>query len=95
MDMLLSILCMVICNKVPKGVVPFKTDQLVQKVRLVAPPRGTETEDRVIVDDQGNETNVAKNTNERAVIRILVPTRKMTPSEIEQEGRASTMEAGR
>ena len=95
MEMLLSVLCMVLCNKIPKGVVPFKTDGLAAKIRLVQPPRGMELVDRTAVDDKGNVTQIAKNTNDRAVIRILVPKRKMTPSEIDNEGRNSTLDAGR
>ena len=95
MDTILSVLCMIMCNKVPKGVVPFKTDSLATRVRLVMPPRGLEVQDRMIVDENGVEQKIAKNTNERAVVRILVPKRKMTPSEIDNEGRTSTVDGER
>ena len=95
MDMLLSALCMVMCGKVPKGIVPFKTDLITSKVRLVNAPKGTEVVDRTVVDEKGNKTQIAKNTNERAVIRILVPKRKMTLSEIDAEERKSTIEGQR
>jgi len=49
----------------------------------------------MITDENGVQQKIAKNTNERAVIRILVPKRKMTPSEIDNEGRTSTMDGGR
>lgn len=42
MDLILSVLCMVLCNKVPKGVVTFRPDSLVSKIRLVNAPRGVE-----------------------------------------------------
>ena len=85
MDLLLSTLCMIICGKVPKGIVPFKLDQLIPKIRLVQAPRTIELRDRYVTDEQGNQTKIEKSTNERAVIRILVPKRKMTMSEIDAE----------
>ena len=92
MDQILGVLCMVICNRVPKNIVPFKCDTLVQKVRLVSAPRGMELKDRVTVDANGEETKIEKNTNVRAIVRILVPKRKMTQEEIEHE---AEMEAAR
>lgn len=92
MDQILNVLCMVICNRVPRNVVPFKCDSLVSKVRLVAPPRGMELKDRIVVEADGTETKIESNTSIRAVVRILVPKRKMTASEIEQE---AEMEAQR
>ena len=53
MDMLLSVLCMVICARVPKNIVQFKPENLMSKVRLVNPPRGCELQDRMVVDDKG------------------------------------------
>ena len=49
----------------------------------------------MIVDENGVEQKIVKNTNERAVVRILVPKRKMTPSEIDNEGRTSTVDGER
>ena len=83
MDMLLSTLCMIICGRVPKGIVAFKTDQLVSKVRIVQVAKGTEIADRHYKDVSGKPVTIKKNVNERAVVRILVPKRKMTPSEID------------
>ena len=93
MDMLLSVLCMVLCGRVPKGVVPFKTDQLIPKIRMVNPPRGLDLKDRV-VEENGVKSVVPKNTNERAVVRVLVPKRKMTLSEVDAEQK-QTIEAER
>ena len=33
---------MVLCNKIPKGVVPFRVDPLINKIKLVSAPRGIE-----------------------------------------------------
>lgn len=94
MEMILTVLVMVLCNKVPKGVVSFRIDPLAHKIRLVSPPRGIEVETRTDVQKTSvtsanptgmQEVLVEKNTNEKAVVRILVPKRTMTLSEINAE----------
>ena len=94
MDLILSALCMVICNRVPKGVVSFRTDSLAQKIKFVNPPRGVEAFRRTQVEKVPvsadcptgeQETVIEPNTNERAIVRILVPKRTMTMSEIANE----------
>lgn len=42
MEMLLSVLCMIICNRVPKGVVVFRSESIAHKVKLINVPRGVE-----------------------------------------------------
>lgn len=37
---ILSVLCMILCKRVPDGVVPFNTADLLKKVKLVPLPRG-------------------------------------------------------
>ena len=90
MDLVLSGLCMAMCNRVPKGLVAFTTASLANKIKLLSPPRGVEAfEKRTIekgaptAENPSGETEVVipKNTNERAVVRILVPKRTMTLSE--------------
>ena len=86
MDMVLSALTMILCNKVPKGVVPFRVDTLIPKIKFVYPPRGVEAWTRTeIPKGQDQEVVVEKNTNEKAIVRILVPKRSMTQSEIAAE----------
>jgi hypothetical protein len=80
MDILLTVLCMALCNKVPKGVVTFRTDSLASKIKLVTAPKGTEAFNRTV-----DGVTLVKNTNERAVVRILVPKRSMTLSEVDAE----------
>ena len=93
MDMIMSALTMVLCNKVPKGVVSFRVDTLIPKIKLVYPPRGVEAWARKeIPKGQDQEVTVEKNTNERAIVRILVPRRTMTQSEIAEEDKANTVE---
>jgi uncharacterized protein YqcC (DUF446 family) len=88
MDMILNVICMVLCNRVPKGLVPFKMDQVVNKIRLVSVPKGLELERREVLNEQGEVTAVfEKNTTEKALVRILVPRRKLTVSEIDVEER--------
>ena len=80
MDMVLTVICMVLCNRVPKGAVSFRTDGLAAKIKLVMPPRGVEVRTRVGVEKtnvtpdnpKGTEQEVVieKNTNEKAVVRI-------------------------
>jgi len=85
MELLLSVLCMALCNKVPKGVVPYKMDQVYHKIRLVNIPKGLEIVRREVIEN-GEVTGVFdKNTNERALVRVLVPKRKLTLSEIAAE----------
>jgi len=94
MDMILSVICMIVCNRIPKGVVSFRTDSLASKIKLVQPPRGIEVEDRILIEKtpvtadnpQGvKETLIEKNINEKAIVRILVPKRTMTMSEVNAE----------
>ena len=81
MEIILTSLCIVLCNRVPKGVVPFRVDQLISKIKLVYPPKGIEAFARTNADG----VVIPKNTNERAVVRILVPKRTMTLSEYNHE----------
>lgn len=46
MDLILSAICMILCNRIPKGVVPFRTEGLASKIKLVNAPRGVELENR-------------------------------------------------
>lgn len=86
MDLILSVLCMVICNRVPKGVVSFRTDNLTSKIKMVHAPRGVEPFTRTdIAKGSAEPVTVEKNTNEKAIVRILVPKRAMTLSEINAE----------
>ena len=81
MSLILDTICQILCNGTPKGVVSFRPDSLIPKIKLVSPPRGVEVERRVITEANGTETVVEKNTNERAIVRIMVPKRSMTLSE--------------
>lgn len=81
MEIILTSLCIVLCNRVPKGVVTFRVDQLISKIKLVYPPKGIEAFARTNADG----VVIPKNTNERAVVRILVPKRTMTLSEYNHE----------
>ena len=80
MDILLTVLCMVLCNRVPKGIVTFRIDSLISKIKLVTAPKGVEAFTRTV-----DGVTIEKNTNERAVVRILVPKRSMTISEVNAE----------
>ncbi len=94
MTLILDCLCQILCNKTPKGVVAFRPDALIPKIKLVSPPRGVEVERRVVVEKVSissehptgeKETVFEKNTNERAIVRIMVPKRTMTLSEVNAE----------
>jgi len=104
MSLILQVLCQVLCNRLPKGLVNFRTEPLANKIRLVAAPRGVEVAERVVVEKAPvtpeNPTGelrtvIEKNTNERAVVRILVPKRTMTLSEIAKEREEDTMSPDR
>ena len=91
MDLILSTLCMILCNRVPKGLVQFRTENLSAKIKLMSTPKGVEAFERVEVQKVPvsaecptgeQEVKIEKNTNERAVVRILVPKRTMTMSEM-------------
>ena len=84
MDLILSTICMLLCNKLPKGVVSFRTESLTQKIKLANAPKGIEPFDRVVME-KDQEVKIDKNTNERAVVRMLVPRRTMTRSEVADE----------
>ena len=85
MESLLSALCMILCNKVPKNVVPFRTDSLAAKIKMVNPPKSVELRRRTVMEKHGEEMKevvIEPNTNVRAIIRLLVPRRVMTHSEM-------------
>ena len=92
---ILNVFCMVLCGRVPRNVVTYKTDVLVPKIKLVPIPRGVEVEKRIIIekeppsdefpDGQEIETVIEPNTNEKAVVRILVPTKKVPASELVED----------
>lgn len=94
-EMVLSVICMILCNRVPKGVVTYNTAALISKIKLVQAPRGIELKSRVEVkkelpskefpEGRKIENVIPKNTNERAVVRILVPFREMTQTEMQAE----------
>ena len=42
MEIILNAICMILCNKLPKGAVSFRTDNLSSKIKLVNAPRGVE-----------------------------------------------------
>lgn len=48
MDIILSVICMIVCNKIPKGVVSFRTDSLASKIKLITAPRGVEYYDKMV-----------------------------------------------
>jgi len=89
---ILNVLCMVLCNRVPKNVIPYKADTLISKIKLIPVPKGVEVERRIILeqepaseafpDGREVETIIEANTNEKAVVRILVPTKKVPSSEL-------------
>lgn len=81
MDLILSTICMILCNRLPKGVVQFRTENLNSKIKLANSPKGIEPFDRVVME-KDQEVTIPRNTNERAVVRMLVPRRTMTRSEI-------------
>ena len=55
MDMILSSLCMIMCNRVPKAAVTFRTDNLANKIKLVSAPKGIEIANRTVVENGVNE----------------------------------------
>jgi len=50
MDLLLTTICMVLCNRIPKGVVSFRTDGLASKIKLIQPPKGVEVANRTTIE---------------------------------------------
>ena len=86
---------MVLCGRVPKGIVPYKCEQLISRIKLASIPKGVEVERRIVIereppsegfpDGREVETVIEPNTNEKAVVRILVPTKKVPISEVREE----------
>ena len=99
-EMILSALCMVMCKKVPADVATVKPEPLATKIRIIQAPKGLEQRDRTIMEKQADgtekEVTIAKNTNEKALVRILIPKKKITKSEIaeEQQQQNATPEGG-
>lgn len=50
MDLILTAICMILCNKVPKGAVSFRTESLASKIKLVHAPRGVEIANRTQIE---------------------------------------------
>ena len=102
MDLILGTICMILCNRVPKGLVSFRIEGLSSKIKLVTTQKGVEAFERVQIEKVPvsaecptgeQEVKIEKNTNERAVVRILVPKRTMTLSEMnakDEEEKAGT-----
>lgn len=70
--LILDSICMILCNRVPKGIVSFRPDSIINKIRLVGPPRGVEIVDRTQVEKVSisdefptgeKHTLIEKNTN--------------------------------
>ena len=93
MDLILTVLCMILCNKVPKNIVSFRPDSLQSKIKLMVAPRGVEPYSRTVKEKDGTEVAVEKNTNEKALVRIMVPKRTMTLSEYNAEQKAEEAES--
>ena len=102
MEMILSVLCMVMCNRVPKGVVVFRPETIANKIRMLNVPRGVEVRDRMGIEKvttpenpkgEEKEVKVLKNTNERALVRILIPKTQQTQSEYEAANATNTVDA--
>lgn len=94
MDLILNAVCMILCNKLPKAAVSFRTDNLASKIKLVNAPKTIELVTRTQIEKvpvtpenpKGEqEVVIEKNTNEKALVRILVPKRTMTLSEVNAE----------
>ena len=94
MDLILNAICMILCGKLPKGAVSFGTSNLASKIKLVSAPKGIELVSRIQIEKVAptpenpkgeQEVTIEKNTNEKAVVRILVPKRTMTMSELNAE----------
>ena len=91
-ESILNVFCLVLCGRVPKGVVPYKCEQLIPKIKLTSIPKGVEVEKRIVIEKEPPsegfpegrevETVIEPNTNEKAVVRILVPTKKVPVSEV-------------
>jgi hypothetical protein len=39
-QMILNVLCMLICRRLPEGIVPFNTQDLTKKIKLLPLPKG-------------------------------------------------------
>ena len=50
MDLILNAVCMILCNKIPKGAVNFRTENLASKIKLVNAPRGVELVNRIQIE---------------------------------------------
>ena len=74
---------------------PYKCEQLISRIKLASIPKGVEVERRIVIereppsegfpDGREVETVIEPNTNEKAVVRILVPTKKEPISEVREE----------
>ena len=95
MEAILGVLCMVLCGRVPKGIVPYKCEQLINRIKLTSIPKGVEVERRIVIEKEPPsegfpegreiETVIEPNTNEKAVVRVLVPTKKVPISQVQEE----------
>ena len=98
MEAILNVLCMVLCNRVPKNTVSYKCDQLIPKIKMQRIPNGVEVETRTIIEKEEPsedfpegrdiETVIESNTNEKAVVRVRIPVKQVLQSELDAQAAA-------
>mgnify|MGYP003330660858 CR=1 FL=1 len=111
--MILSVICMILCKRIPEGAVSYSTDGLAKKIKLIPLPKAIGYEPMNSVAKKTSTTDVNEKagkpqfvdaptlmeqfrngtfsvnltTGEACVIRVRIPTRKMTSSDIDEEER--------
>lgn len=87
-ELVLNAICMIVCKKVPSELSSIKLDSLISKIKLAYIPKGIEIESRSEVQmkpvsdedptEVQKEVQIEKNSGEKAVVRVLIPKKKIT-----------------
>lgn len=112
-QMILNVICMILCKRIPEGVVSYSTDGLTKKIKLLPLPKTIGYEPMVGLAKKNSTIDVADKstksqlvdgptlmeqfrngtfsvnltTGEACVVRVRIPTKKMTASEMGEEDR--------
>lgn len=102
-EKILNVFCLILCKRIPPEIMPVKGDLLYNKIKLLPVPKGIELEDRQVMEkvpatDSSPETErsvvIPRNTAEKAVVRVLIPKKRLTRSEMQEQTDEGVMSDG-
>lgn len=101
MELIMTGLFLIATKKVPAGVSNLKPETFASKIKLVGVPKNIVVKEQRVMEkvpatadepEKEVEKVIPANTLEKAVVRVLIPKKKMTPSEIEEANQDESAE---